>query len=255
MAKDSAKAIEEANKSRADFSGHGNALGAAGHYDIEDAEKHNDDVLVDQSGDSAYIEKPKNGEFPDITITLAWDRVEVEKEHKPGFFAKMMGKGSKIETVEEPADLDLGCLYEMQDGTRGCLQAFGDLFGERDEPPYIYHTGDERTGDTVGIDEKMIINGKKWSEIKRVLFYMYIYQGAPDWRTVLPEIMIDIPGSHDLKMSPHAKKPELVMCAVGMVENVNGDLRLKNFSEYFAGHPEMDRAYGFGLEWEDGEKD
>lgn len=253
MAKNSGSAIEEATKGRADFSGHGDALGAAGHYDIDDAEAHNDDVLVDASGESAFVEKPDNGVFPDITIKLSWDRVEIEKE-KTGFFATLLGK-KKTEIIEQAADLDLGCLYEMQDGTRGCLQAFGDMFGSKDEPPFIYHTGDERTGDTEGIDEKMVINGAKWDQIKRVLFYMYIYQGAPDWRTVLPEIEIDIPGKQDLKMSPHAKKPELVMCAVGMVKNENGDLRLTNFSEYFPGHAEMDRAYGFGLEWEDGSKE
>ena len=252
MAKDSGSALEQATKSRAEFSGHGDALGAKGHYDIDDAEAHNDDVLVDKSGESAFVEKPENGVFPDVTITLSWDRVEMEKE-KTGFFSKLLG-GKKTEVVHEPADLDLGCLYELQDGSRGCLQAFGDLFGSKDEPPFIYHTGDERTGDTEGIDEKMVINGAKWDKIKRVLFYMYIYQGAPDWRTVLPEIEIDIPGEQDLKMSPHAKKPELVMCAVGMVENIDGDLKLTNFSEYFPGHAEMDRAYGFGLEWEDGEK-
>lgn len=250
--KGSRTSLEEATRGRAEFSGHGDSLGAKGHYDIDDAEAHKDDVLVDASGETAYIEKPESGPFPDITITLSWDRVEIEKE-RTGLMAKLFG-AKKV--IEQPADLDLGCLYELQNGDRGCLQAFGDMFGSMDEPPYIHHTGDETTGDTEGIDEEMIINGAKWGEIKRVLFYMYIYQGSPDWRTVLPEVMIDIPGSQDLKMSPHAKKPELVMCAVGMVENVDGgNLKLTNFSEYFPGHAEMDRAYGFGLEWEDGAKD
>lgn len=251
--KKSASSLEEATRSRADFSGHGDSLGAAGHYDLDDAEAHTDDVLVDASGESAFIEKPDEGHFPNISITLSWDRIEVEKENK-GFFAKLLGK-KETEVIEEPADLDLGCLYELKNGERGCLQAFGEMFGSLEEAPFIYHTGDERTGDTEGIDEQMIINGAKWDEIQRVLIYMYIYQGAPDWRTVLPEIMVDVPGAQDLKMSPHAKKPELVMCAVGMVENEDGNLRLKNFSEYFPGHAEMDRAYGFGLEWEDGEKE
>ncbi len=135
------------------------------------------------------------------------------------------------------------------------MQAFGELFGSLDEEPFIFITGDERTGNTEGADESMIINGSKWPEIKRILVYMYIYDGVPDWKTLKPEVFIDIPGDEDLKMTPHVEKSELAICAVGMLENERNGIRLTNHSEYFPGHPEMDRAFGFGMEWEDGAKD
>ncbi|MCB9963785.1 MAG: Tellurium resistance protein TerA [Rhodospirillales bacterium] len=251
MANGSKSSLEEATRGRAHFSEHGESLGAAGFHDLEDAAVHTDDLLVDSSGESVVVDAPKGG-FPEILINLSWDRIQVEKD--PGFFEKLF-KGNKKVIEEEPVDLDLGCLYELQNGDRGCLQAFGDMYGSFSTPPYIAHQGDERTGDPKDVDEQMIINGAKWNEIKRILFYIYIYQGTPNWRRVKPEIMIDIPGENDLKMTPHVTQGDLVMCAVGTLENLDGAMKLTNHSEYFRGHAEMDRAFGYGLEWEDGAKD
>jgi len=39
-----------------------------------------------------------------------------------------------------------------------------------------------------------------------------------------------------------------------MIENLDGGVRLTNHSEYFSSQPAMDRAFGFGLAWEDGQK-
>lgn len=247
--KKSKTSLEEATRGRAEFSEHG-SLAAAGFHSDVDAEMNNDDILIDASGESVFIDRPEEG-FPKMTVSLSWERIKVEKKPE-GLFQKLFSKGPK--TVEEAVDLDLGCLYELKNGERGCLQAFGELYGAYEQAPFIHHGGDERTGDSDGADEYMEINGAQWDEIKRILVYIYIYQGAPNWRTVKPEITIDVPGENDLKMIPHVKKGELVLCAVGTIENIDGGLSLRNHSEYFRGHAEMDRAFGFGLEWEDGEK-
>ncbi|MCD8520333.1 MAG: hypothetical protein LRY57_03425 [Alphaproteobacteria bacterium] len=132
--------LMEANRSRAKFSGHGKALGAAGYREASDNPK-NCEFLA-QPGQSIAVSPGPSG-FPDFRIGVAWDNTRLQKGNFFERIAKrLMNKG---------IDLDLGCLYELQDGTRGALQAFGDKYGNFDAPPYISLSGDERTGNRAGM--------------------------------------------------------------------------------------------------------
>lgn len=245
MSKDnsSANSIAEATRGRAEFSGHGNALGAAGKrevsFDPENCE------YLREPGQSIAVSPGPNG-FETIMIGAAWDNIQVQDS---SFFGKLMKKTMKV-----GVDLDIGCLYEMNDGSRGCIQAFGDKFGAYDIAPYMALSGDERTGDAEGHDEYILVNGAHWNDIKRILVYIYIYKGAPHWAEINPKIIIDVPGDDDLILTLGAKNDKLALCAVGGLENVRGGIKLTNYTEYFPGHAEMDRAFGFGLEWDDGKK-
>jgi len=239
----SVEALTKASKSVADFSGHGPSLGAAGYREASDHPENCE--FLGEPGQSIAISPQKNG-FEPILVGLAWDNIWVEQA---GFVGKLLKKARKI-----GVDLDIGCLYELQNGKRGAIQAFGEKFGDYDEPPFISLSDDERTGDKEGHDEYLLINGQKWNEIKRVLVYIYIYNGAPNWSTIKPQVVIDVPGENDLYVTLAAHDEKLALCAVGELENVRGGIKLTNRTEYFPGHEEMDRAFGFGLIWEDGMK-
>jgi len=234
----------EATRSRASFSGHSGSLGASG-YRVAANNADNCEFL-NEPGQNIAINCGDNG-FEDILIGVEWDNTNVQKS---GFFGKLLKKATKT-----GVDLDIGCLYEMNDGTRGALQAFGEKFGNFDKPPFISLSGDERTGDAEGHDEYLLVNGAKWNEIKRILVYIYIYEGAPSWSEINPQIILDVPGENDLVVTLGAHNDALSLCAVGGIENVRGGIRLTNYTEYFPGHAEMDRAFGFGLDWADGSKD
>ncbi len=156
--KTSIESIAAATESVADFSGHGASLGAAG-YRVASDHPDNCEFLGDP-GDSIAISPGPDG-FESMMIGVAWDNIRTENS---GIFGKWFKKVTKV-----GVDLDIGCLYEMNDGTRGSIQAFGEKFGDFNEAPYISLSGDERTGDAEGHDEYMLVNGKKWSEIKRML--------------------------------------------------------------------------------------
>ncbi|NCC20966.1 MAG: Tellurium resistance protein TerA [Alphaproteobacteria bacterium] len=238
----STDSLAEATRSRARFSGHGNSKGAAGYQDPDAATIQCD--FLTESGCGLSVNRPEGG-FPDFTIGLAWDQMVVEKESLFGLL-----RTKKLQNV----DLDLGCLYELADGTRGALQPFGRTFGALDAPPFIQLSGDEREGDEEGDDECMTISGKNWDRIKRVVFYVYIYDGAPHWASLRPQIHVRIPGENPMIVTLRTSRSELALCALAGIENVRGGLRLSNYTEYYPGHAEMDRAFGFGLEWEEGEK-
>ncbi len=236
--------IVEATRSRAEFSGHGTALGAAGYRVASD---HPDNCeFLGEPGQSIAISPPKEG-FESILIGAAWDNVEIEEGS--GLFGRWFKKKRKVNI-----DLDVGCLYELKNGERGAIQAFGEKFGSFDKPPYIELSGDERTGDSEGNDEYLLVNGHHWNDIKRILVYIYIYKGAPNWSFIKPQVVIDVPGENDLYVTLNVYDDNLAVCAVGELENVRGGIKLTNMTEFFPGHEEMDRAYGFGLDWGDGSK-
>ncbi len=238
----SKEAIKQATKSRVKFSGRGNAKGAAGFVNPSDVSGNYD--FVSRSGETQSISPPEGG-FTKIKVGAAWDNQVVEEKSMFGLIKKK--KKANI-------DLDLGCLYEMKDGTRGAIQAFGELFGNLNSEPYIRLSGDERTGDAEGDDEFMLINGQKWSEIKRMIIYVYIYEGALDWAQVKPQIQIRVPNEPPVVVTLSAHMKDLGLCVIAGLENVRNGIVVTNYTEYFPGHDEMDRAYGFGLEWDDGEK-
>jgi tellurite resistance protein TerA len=44
------------------------------------------------------------------------------------------------------------------------------------------------------------------------------------------------------------------MCAVAMLENDRGELKLTKLAKYFASHPALDNDYNWGLRWVAGRK-
>ncbi|MCF8495434.1 MAG: TerD family protein [Alphaproteobacteria bacterium] len=241
--RNSLDSLTEANRNRSKFSGHGKALGAAGKKEIS-ANPNNSSFLA-LPGQSIALSPGTNG-FEDIRIGVEWDNVKVKTGN---FFNRLLKK-----TTHQGVDLDLGCLYELEDGSRGAIQAFGDKFGNFKEPPYMALSGDERTGEAPGLDEYILVNGQNWKNIKKILVYIYIYDGGLNWEKIKPQIVIDVPGENDLYVTLSTYEETLSLCAVGSLENVRGGLKLTNHTEYFPGHAEMDRAFGFGLDWKDGKK-
>ena len=240
----SQKSINAATESRAHFSGHGESLGAGGYID-PNAKASSEYDFLGTPGETMSMSPPKGG-LDRINIGAAWDNVKTPLFGKIGRFLGLSRKAN--------IDLDLGCLYEMADGRRGAIQAFGGPYGSFDADPYICLSGDERTGDAPGDDEYISINGRHWDQIRRVIIYIYIYEGAIDWAQVKPQIHVRIPGQSPMVVTPGTHHRELALCVIGGIENVRAGLKLTNYTEFYPGHVEMDRAFGFGLQWDDGAK-
>ena len=180
----------------------------------------------------------KGPSLGEILINLNWDRPK-----KRLFFSP------------KPIDLDLGCLYEMRDGTRGCVQALGKHFGSLREAPYIALDGDDRTGESEG-GENLRMNGARVRLFRRLLVYTFIYEGAASWREANGVVTLRCPGSEDLIVRMDEYSESMKMCAIALLENTGGDtFSVEKQVRYFAGHRSMDEAYGWGIRWVPGKKD
>lgn len=240
----SQNSLEDANRTRTRFSGHGNSRGAAGYIDPNDQSLNVD--FLGRRDDSLSVSPSAQG-FGDIRIAAAWDNQLVDDQ---SFIGKLFKKKKTADI-----DLDLGILYELQDGNKGAIQAFGNDMGHYSLPPYLSLSGDERTGNAPGDDEFIHLNGKEWPKFKRLLIYVYIYRGAMDWAQVKPQIHIRVPDQKPMVVTLSSHHKGLGLCAIAGIENVRNGLKITNYTEYFPGHAEMDRAFGYGLEWEEGEKE
>ena len=84
--------------------------------------------------------------------------------------------------------------------------------------------GDDRTGSVAG-GEWMHINGRQWSEIKRILVFAFIYEGAPNWKATDGVVTIFIPGQPEIEVRLNEEGGRYGMCAIALLENVTGPLR------------------------------
>ena len=193
-------------------------------------------ITLDKSRSSISLEKTA-ADFGEIKVNLNWN-----KGKSGGFF----GKSKSI-------DLDVGCLYELQDGHKSVVQALGKSFGRLNSEPYIQLMGDDRTGSVDG-GEWLHINGKHWSEIKRILVFAFIYEGAPNWKTTDGVVTIFIPGQPEIEVRLNEEGGNQGMCAIALLENDNGAVKVTRKVDFHRGHEPMDKAYRWGMRWSAGSK-
>ena len=201
-------------------------------------------ITLDKQRPSISLDK-KDGDFGEIKINLNWNRSS-QNSGGGGFFASLRGKSGGI-------DLDVGCLYEMENGSKGAVQALGNAFGDFRDAPFIQLMGDDRTG-SVSDGEWLRINGKEWRQIRRVLVYAFIYEGAPNWQATDGVITLYIPGEAPIEVRLSEEGGSKGMCAIALLENVGGSVRVNRKVEFFRGHSDMDKAFGWGMRWAAGSK-
>ena len=146
-------------------------------------------------------------------------------------------------------DLDLCCLFQLQDNRCGSVQALGNYFGSLSQPPYIALDGDDRTGEVEG-GENLRLNMEKLPFIKRLLVFAYIYDGTPDWKTANPVVTLTCPGHRDVVVKMDEFNQTERLCAIALLENRdNVTFRVKKEIQFFSSHSAMDTHYGWGIKW------
>ncbi|MQY11326.1 hypothetical protein SRB5_14410 [Streptomyces sp. RB5] len=150
-------------------------------------------------------------------------------------------------------DLDLACLYEMADGSRGVVQPLGDFFGDANKAPYIKLSGDDRFGSGTG--ETIYINFDHAEEFKRLLIFVYIYDGTPAFDRTHAIVTLYPSNGPRVEIALDERAPDARSCAVVLIENVKGELKVRREVKYVYGfQSELDRMYGWGLQWGRGYK-
>lgn len=190
-----------------------------------------------KKGQKVNLQKTGNS-LGEILINLNWSQPV-----KKSFF-------STVRAI----DLDLGCLYEMKDGRKGCVQALGNAFGSLDRFPFIALDGDDRTGAN-SAGENLRINGKMISQIKRILIYTFIYEGIANWKQADGVVTVKCPGSPDIIVRMDEYGSNLKTCAIALLENQNDEtFSVEKVVRFFSNQEPMDRAFNWNMKWSVGRK-
>ena len=205
-------------------------------------------VTLESKGDS-YDLKPKITQGA-LLINLNWNKTfQVPK--KKGFFSKLsVGKVKEI-------DLDLGCLFEMQDNSKACIQPLNQGFlkqGAFDQPPFIFHLGDDRTG-SWSEGENIKINMSHLDKLRRVLIFTFIYEGVPNWTSTDAIVTIKVPGQPVLEIPMGSQADSRGFCAIAMIDFESNHVKVTKLVTFHNGHSDCDHAYSWGLQWVAGSKD
>jgi tellurite resistance protein TerA len=196
-------------------------------------------VTLEKKGQSFSLVKNTDG-IGEILINLNWNATPVKST---GFFQK----------PTSGIDLDLACLWAFNQGAIGATQALGGHFGNFHQFPFVELDQDDRSGQSIG-GETLRVNGEYWHEFRRILVYTFIYEGVPDWSHVDAVITIKCKNQPDIEVRLDSYRNDQFLCAIAMLENINNEVRITKLIDYFGGHEQMDRAYGWGLNYVAGSK-
>lgn len=182
-----------------------------------------------------------------IRVNLNWSAGTPTASTGGGFFKRL------TQAAPKGVDLDLGCLWELADGSKGVVQALGNAFGSLQTPPYIALDGDDRSGSNVG-GENMSINLAP-GRFRRVLIFAMIYEGAPNWAAVDGVVTLSPVAGPPIEVRLDATSDQARICAVAQLVDERGDLVVKREVNYVnGGQSVLDKMYGWGMNWSPGRK-
>jgi tellurite resistance protein TerA len=175
-----------------------------------------------------------------------------------GLLRRMMAAaGGAAGETSGGIDLDLGCLYEYTDGSKGVVQALGNTFRDQHglgPAPICWLDADDRSGATSG-GENLFVDLTKAPQIKRVLVFAFIYSGVANWAAADGVVTLFPASGPQVEVRLDEADSRSVMCAIAMLENTGGDLSVRREVRYVqGGHKALDDVYGWGLRWAAGRK-
>ncbi len=200
-------------------------------------------IQLKKNGDSHNIDLNKSSDSPQLMIhvNLNWNR---QQNNIGGLFKNILG-GNK-----EP-DLDLGCMYQMVDGQKGVIQPLGNSFGSKNSSPYIFLDKDDRTGAAANGENIYIFRPDL---IKRIMFFAFIYQGTPDFKSVHGRIFFKISNGEEVFLELNNPDSNRRFCAAAMIKTIKSEVIITKEEKYFLGHEEASKNYRFGIDWTAGAK-
>lgn len=167
------------------------------------------------------------------------------------------GGGGFFKRAAPALDLDLGCLWEFTDGTKGVVQALGNTFtasprGVRE--PVIWLDGDDRSGSNAA-GENLFVNLAYAAQIRRILVFALIYEGAANWAAADGVVTLFPVTGPQVEVRLDDARDGARICGIAMLESTGGDLTVRREVNYVNGGQRLlDQAYGWGMNWTAGRK-
>lgn len=207
-------------------------------------------VTLTKASPSVSLTK-QGGTSGALHVNLNW---EVRKQ-----FSGWSSKFGRPTAMHSDLDLDLCALYELNDGSKGVVQALGNSFGALHQPPYIHLDGDDRTG-AVSTGENLTVNLDHKNDFRRILVFVTIYQGARSFADLHASVTLRPQHGAPIEFSLDECTVPSLVCALALITNTGGDLIVQREARYLvpdrgvSPQRTVDHAYGWGMNWTPGRK-
>ncbi|HJX44644.1 MAG TPA: hypothetical protein VJ352_13300 [Geodermatophilus sp.] len=155
-------------------------------------------------------------------------------------------------------DLDLGCLYEYADGSKGVIQALGNAFRGQHSlgngQSIAWLDGDDRSGRNTG-GENLLVDLQHTQQIRRILVFALIYEGVPNWGQADAVVTMFPANGPQIEVRLDEDDPRSRLCAIALIQNQGGQLVVNREVRYVQGGQDvLDRTYSWGMDWTPGRK-
>ncbi|MFF9117946.1 TerD family protein [Streptomyces massasporeus] len=207
-------------------------------------------VTLTKASPSVSLTK-QGGTSGALHVNLNW---EVRKQ-----FSGWSSKFGRPTAMHSDLDLDLCALYELNDGSKGVVQALGNSFGALHQPPYIRLDGDDRTG-AVSTGENLTVNLDHKNAFRRILVFVTIYEGARSFADLHASVTLRPQHGAPIEFSLDECTVPSLVCALALITNTGGDLIVQREARYLvpdrgvSPQRTVDHAYGWGMNWTPGRK-
>jgi tellurite resistance protein TerA len=212
-------------------------------------------ITLEKQGDTHKIDLTKQGDnfSKEIIINLNWSQ-------------QKQGAWSKFWNGDKSVDLDLGCFYELADSRKSVIDGLQFAHGQggpKDREtkqgrytgkPWIWHTGDDRSG-AAGAGENILVNPQGLADLKRIVIYCFIYEGAAQWAETNAVVTIKVPDNPDIVVEMGKQYNSQKFCAIADISfSADGAMTVKKCITFHNGHGDCDKTYNWGMKWQAGSK-
>jgi len=212
-------------------------------------------ITLEKQGDTHRIDLAKQGDSAkkEITINLNWRQTQ-------------QSSWSKLWSGDKSIDLDLGCWYELRDGSKSCIDGLQFAQGQGGnknqhtkqgcyiQKPWIWHSGDDRSG-SAAEGENMLINPHGIADLKRITVYCFIYEGAAKWADTDAVVTIKVPENPEIVVEMGKQYAHQNFCAIAEISfGTDNSMTVKKLVTFHNGHGECDKAYNWGMQYRPGTK-
>ncbi|MET9357486.1 TerD family protein [Streptomyces sp. NPDC006617] len=207
-------------------------------------------VTLTKAAPSVSLTK-QGGTSGAMRVNLNW---QVRKQ-----FSGWARKLGRPVAMHDDLDLDLCCLYELSDGSKGVVQALGNAFGALHQPPFIHLDGDDRTG-AVSTGENLTVSLDHQQYFRRILVFVTIYEGARSFADLHATVTLQPQYGAAVDFSLDECTVPSTVCALALITNTGNDLVVQREARYLvpdrgvSPQRTVDHAYGWGMNWTPGRK-
>ena len=183
-------------------------------------------------------------------VNLNWSRTAANTS------ASLWSRLFSVASGNEPVDLDLGAYVRFFNGAQTIVQALGKAFGHLHTPPFIELQGDDRTGDQAD-GEWLYINSQYIELFSEIVIFAFIYEGVAKWSDSDAVVTVDITGLPKVETrlyETYGVDNTKNMCAIARIRIEDNTISIERIEKYFRRHSEMDKYFGWGLNWTPGRK-